>query len=119
MLAMPPRADRVDDIGAGAPAREQRRDQLGRILKVGVHVDDDIAARGGHPGQHAFGHAEPARQVQDLDARVPFAFLQQNGQRRIGGCVVDINHLIGRMLRRKHRIQPRDHRRNRFGFVAE
>ena len=67
-----------------APPRQRAisvGNHFGRILQVGVHVDHGVAGGRGHAGEHAFGHAEAPRHVQDLDARIPFALAEQEIER--------------------------------------
>jgi hypothetical protein len=67
----------VDDVGAVAPPLEQQRNDLRRILQVGVHVDDRLASGRRHSRQHPFRDAKPPRHVENLDSRVSFSLGQQ------------------------------------------
>ena len=52
-LARAVAADRVDDVEALAPLRDETRDHLGRVLEVGVHEHDRVAARASSPAERA------------------------------------------------------------------
>ena len=62
-LALALLAHGVDDVAAGAPVIEHLRDQLGRVLQVGVEHHDGVAAGVVEPGGQRRLVAEVARQV--------------------------------------------------------
>ena len=63
-------AHHVDDVGAVLPRRDHVRDQLGRVLEVGVEHRDGVAARVLEAGGERRLVAEVAREVDDAQARV-------------------------------------------------
>ena len=63
-------ADGVDDVAAGPPVVEHERDQLGRILEVGVEHHDRVASRMVEAGGQRGLMAEVARQLDHAHARV-------------------------------------------------
>lgn len=96
MFAGAAQAGGVDDFHFRviAPARDQFGDQFGRVLKVGVHVDDRVAFRVTHPCQHALRNAEVIRHVDNDEIVSRPELVHQDIERSIRGIVVDKNQLI-------------------------
>ena len=112
---------RVDVWTTPEPARQRAitRNDLGRILQIGVHVHDGITSRYLHAGQHALCHTEPPRHVQHLHPWIPRAFANQQIERPIGRRVVHENQFVVDRLFRECRRQPGNERRDVIRLVAE
>ena len=85
---------RVGDVGAAADGGHQLGQQLRRVLQIGVHERDPVAASLVDPGRHRDLHAEVARQAHehDVQRRVLDPALHQRG-RAVAGPVVDVDDL--------------------------
>lgn len=57
--------DRIDYIRAGLPTANEGRDQLGRVLQIGVHRHDDVAFGRLKAGRKRRLLAKVAGQLQD------------------------------------------------------
>ena len=107
-------------VEAFAPLRDELRDQLRRILAVGIEdqhrvVADMVQAR----GERGF-LAEVARQAQQRDARIARGDRLQHRPRRIAAAVVDVQHATGQTVLRQsveHGLEARMQQRERFGLV--
>ena len=100
--------DRVDDLVARAPARDELRDHLGRVLEVAVHREDRLAAGEIETGGERELMPEPAREADDLEARVARVSLDGEPVRAVGAPVVDEDHLPGVLERVEHTREARD-----------
>ena len=69
-LAVAALADRVDDVEALVPAARRARDHLGRVLEVGVHEHDGVAARRVEAGRERGLMAEVPREPEQAQALV-------------------------------------------------
>ena len=104
----PRRAHAVDDVVALAPALDERPEQLGRILQVDVHRDQDVAARVVDAGGERRLLAEVAREVDDPQPAVTRAAVEQMGQRVVVRAVVhehDLEAQAGALQKRLDRRQ--------------
>ena len=80
----------VDHVGpALAPSGDQLRDQLRRVLKIGVDHDHRCAARVVQAGGQCHLLAEVARQVEHGDPGITRAQLVEHGHRAIAAPVID------------------------------
>ena len=80
-LALARPALRIDDVVALAPAADELRDQLRRILEVAVDHDDGVAGGGLEPGERGHRLAEASREAQHLHARIALAERQDAAPR--------------------------------------
>jgi hypothetical protein len=85
--------DRVHDIGAVAPARDHVRDQLGRVLEVGVDHHHGVAARVLEAGGDRGLVAEVARERDHLDPLVGRGELGEQPAGPVLGAVVGDHQL--------------------------
>ena len=95
-------AARVDDVVALAPCGNQQRNDLGRVLEVGVDHDDRVAARMIQPGCGGDLLAEVARQVDHADVGVGRAHCLDDSQCCVAASVVDVDRLPRRIQRCHH-----------------
>jgi hypothetical protein len=86
-------AHRVDDVGAASPGGQHLRDQLRRVLEVGVDHHDDVAAGVLQPGAERRLVAEVAGEHDDLDPLVGGGELAEQLAGRVLGAVVDEHQL--------------------------
>ena len=80
---------------------EHRRDQLGRILEVGVEHHDRVAAGVVEPRGQRRLVAEVARQLHDTHARVTVGEALEQHRRAVAGAVVDQHELEPQPLERR------------------
>ena len=81
---------------------------VGRVLKVGIHCDDDIALRGLEATEERRTLAIVAAELDALDMlRVASAQLADDVPRMVGTTVVDKDHLIGESVLLHHALYPR------------
>ena len=75
------------------PAPEKLRDDLGRVLQVGVHDHDRVAVRVVHARGDRQLVAEVAREREQLDPRVPLGAGGRPRRRAVPAAVVDEEQL--------------------------
>ena len=92
LLALP--ADGVDDFEAGLPLGDEVGEHFRRVLEVGVHDDDRLAAGVVHPRRHRPFLAEVPGQPDQLDAVVVALQLQHGLGRTVAAAVVDEEDLV-------------------------
>jgi len=84
---------------------EQARD-LGRVvLKVAVHEDDDVPARGFQAGCQGGGLPEVAAELDDDDLGMALAELLQQGEAAVLAAVVNVNDLVRPPERDQHTLE--------------
>ena len=86
-------ADGIHDVAAGAPVVEHARDQLGRILEVGVEHHDRVAAGMVETGGQRGLMAEVARQLNQAHAGIVRGELAELGLGAVGRAVIDEHEL--------------------------
>ncbi len=85
--------DRIDDHGALAPFLDHRRDQLRRMLQIGVNRDHRVAARSLEAGEQRRLLAKIAREPEPLDAGILPGQILHPIERRVATAVVDHDDL--------------------------
>ncbi len=105
-FALPRLAHGMDHVEALAPLGDQGRDQLGRVLQIGVERDHDIAPRLIQPRRQRRLLAEIARQVVDAKPGVGSLQADQTRQRPILAAVVDADEFPRETGAIEHRDQP-------------
>ncbi|CCC97173.1 protein of unknown function [Azospirillum baldaniorum] len=121
LQALPhPRVAHGDDhVVALAPFGEELRQQLRRVLQVGVHRHHGVAGGVAQAGRQGQFLAEVARQVDHLDPRVGVVDVQQAVERVVAAAVVDADHLPLGVQPVEHGHQPLEQRRDVGAFVVE
>ena len=99
-------ANRVDDVEAFAPLRNEARNHLGRVLEIRVHEHDRVAARRVEPGGESRLVAEVAREAEQPQLRVACGELEQPRPGAVGRAVVDEDDLVRTAERRERRGEP-------------
>ncbi len=92
-LALALLAHGVDDVGALLPLLDHARDQLRRVLQVGVDHRHHIAGRVLQAGRERGLVAEVSREMNDSYARVGGGQAVEQRGRRVGAAVVDEHQL--------------------------
>ena len=99
-LALTLLAYRVHHVAPGAPVIEHPRDQLRRILKVGIEHHDRLTLSMVEPGGERGLMAEVAREENQAHARVARGEPVQGRGGAVGGAVVDEHQLEVQPLQR-------------------
>src|SRR5439155_15224644 len=99
--------DRVHDVVAVEPARDELRHDLGRVLQIAVHHDDGVAGGRLEPGRDRCLMAERPRQVDRLDPGILGVQRAQELRRPIGAPVVDEDD-VERQAAVERRREPAD-----------
>ncbi len=118
VLALARRAAGVDDLKPLGPFLDELVDNLGRILKVGVHQNDGVALRLVEARRHRQLLTEIARQSDEPVARVGFRPRLENDRAAIRAAVVDENNLGGAIQIGKHPVKPMKQQRQ-DGLLVE
>ena len=83
----------MHDLKALAPFANELRQQLRRMLEIGVHHDDGAAARGGEPGHQGALVTEVARQPDAAHPHIGGAERVQAIPSAVAAAVVDDDEL--------------------------
>ena len=110
-------ADRVDDVEAAAPLRDESRNRFRRVLQVRVHQHDGVAAAVGQPRLDRSLMAEIAREVDDADAAIGGGQLVEDSRALVRRAVVDKNDFIVARARRRRRADAPHQLGQGAGFV--
>ena len=92
-LALAPAPYRVHDVVLFAPARDQLRDDLGRVLQVAVHDHDRLAGRPIEARRDGDLVPEVSRERQDLVPGVSPCEQGHQDRRLVGASIVDEDDL--------------------------
>ena len=96
VLALAGQPGRIYDfhLAIGVPSVEKLGNYLGGILKICIHIDDDIALCQSHPRQDAFRYAEVVRHVYHEEVALDLELRLQDFGGIIRRRVVDENQFV-------------------------
>src|SRR5579859_5868894 len=83
-----------DDLETGAPLGKELRDQLGRVLEIGVEEDGGVALGKFEAGAVGGHEAEITAEVEDAPAREGGEFAGDDLAGAIGAAVIDDNQFV-------------------------
>ena len=101
--------DRVHDVATLLfECLDEQRDVLGLVLEIGVHQDQDVAARVVERGGDGRVLAEVSREADDPQSRVGRGLCLQPRQRTVATAIVHDHRLVVKPLeRRSHAFDER------------
>src|SRR5262249_44318701 len=109
----------MDDVGAPLPGLDELGNDLRRILKVAVHVDDRVALGMAQAGQYTGSDTEPAGHIHNFDARIPLALGVEGVEGVVRRIVIDEDELVVHARCGHDDLDPADELGEDLGLVPE